>query len=263
MQPMDDMRTASCPKCGTENDPGTIVCRTCGLRFEDEESRIEESIEEARVGEDEPGAANAHEPQPMPQMAPQKAPQMTPQPTPQMEPQMTPHPTPQPPAPQMEMASQPVLQMAPQPALHPTSHPQPGMQPPSVPSDSGIPCSPSDPRVPYAPSMQPPYPPQGMPPVPIHDPYAWPLKPPKHGLAIASLVLGIVGCAFDFMPMVSWIGLCCGIVAIILAGVAKSRGNRTAMSTAGLVLGIVSVGLWVLGLFVLLSMASFMMTYYR
>ena len=64
--------------------------------------------------------------------------------------------------------------------------------------------------------------------------------PPANGLAIASLVCGILSL------------ICCGaftaIPAIICRVIAKSQGNKNAASTAGIICGGVSLALWVLGI---------------
>ncbi len=74
--------------------------------------------------------------------------------------------------------------------------------------------------------------------------------PPANGLAIASLVCGILSL------------VCCGaftaIPAIICGVIAKSQGNKNAASTAGIVCGGISLALWVLGIVlgVVLSMVA-------
>lgn len=63
-------------------------------------------------------------------------------------------------------------------------------------------------------------------------------EPPKmNGLAIASMILGIVslGCCCS-----SYI---CGILAIVFGIVAKSCGNRSGKSTTGIICGAISLGL--------------------
>lgn len=57
-----------------------------------------------------------------------------------------------------------------------------------------------------------------------------------NGLAVASLVLGIVSIVFSFF--LQWLGLIIGIVGIILGVMAKKK-NPTGMATAGLVLSII------------------------
>jgi len=70
------------------------------------------------------------------------------------------------------------------------------------------------------------------------QPYQQPYKPPANGLAIASMVLGIV----SFICY----GIVTGPLAIIFGAVAKSKGNTGKMATAGLVLGIIAFALSVL-----------------
>ena len=58
-----------------------------------------------------------------------------------------------------------------------------------------------------------------------------------NGLAVASLVLGIVAIVFNFIGL-GIVGLILGIVGIVLGVMAKKR-NPTGMATAGLVLSII------------------------
>ena len=72
--------------------------------------------------------------------------------------------------------------------------------------------------------------------------------PPSHNKAVASLVLGIVGLC------------CCGvcsIVALVLAITAKNEGNNESIRTAGFVLGVIGVVLWVVGLVVSMVTGAF------
>ncbi len=61
---------------------------------------------------------------------------------------------------------------------------------------------------------------------------------PGQGMAVASMVLGIVSlfCA----------AIITGILAIIFGGVAKSKGNKSGMATAGIVLGIIGIVLYII-----------------
>ena len=74
-----------------------------------------------------------------------------------------------------------------------------------------------------------------------------PQKQPGHGMAVASLVLGIIGIVL--------IGFVFGILAIIFGSIAKKQGYKGGRATAGLTLGIIALVLWavVIGL---LSMAG-------
>lgn len=58
----------------------------------------------------------------------------------------------------------------------------------------------------------------------------------SNGLAVASLVLGIVSIVFSFF--LQWLGLIIGIVGIVLGVMAKKK-NPSGMATAGLVLSII------------------------
>jgi len=85
----------------------------------------------------------------------------------------------------------------------------------------------------FAAAPRPAYPPQGG--------YAQqPAFVPGKGMAIASMVCGIV----SFFVGI-W-GVILGVLAIVFSVVAKNKGNRSGMATAGLVLGCVGVGISVL-----------------
>lgn len=60
----------------------------------------------------------------------------------------------------------------------------------------------------------------------------------SNGLAIASLVLGLVAIVFSFIGLSIPFGLIIGIVGIILGVMAKKK-NPCGMATAGLVLSII------------------------
>lgn len=68
--------------------------------------------------------------------------------------------------------------------------------------------------------------------------YGYPQPPPRqsNGLAIASLVCGIIGCLF--------FGIILGPLAVIFGAVGLSRANRGAsgkgMAIAGLILGVIA-----------------------
>ena len=66
-------------------------------------------------------------------------------------------------------------------------------------------------------------------------------KTPGLGLAIASMVLGII--SLLCFPYIT------GVLAVIFGAVAKNKGCRSGMATAGIVCGIVGVALWVVMLF--------------
>ena len=66
------------------------------------------------------------------------------------------------------------------------------------------------------------------------------------GIAIASLVLGIVSVVFAFVNV--WIGLITGIVGIVLSVKGRNSQEKKGLATAGLVLSI--IGTVLSGIFV-------------
>lgn len=60
-------------------------------------------------------------------------------------------------------------------------------------------------------------------------------------MGIASLVLGIASIVVG-MFINTWVGVACGVVGIILAAVAKKKGQG-GVATAGLVLSIIGVAI--------------------
>jgi hypothetical protein len=81
-----------------------------------------------------------------------------------------------------------------------------------------------------------------QPPLPPRQTQYQPQTPAGNGLAITSLVLGIIGCVIFCVPFVPWL---LGITAIILGAVAISQagpvGNGKAK--AGLILGVLALAL--------------------
>lgn len=67
-------------------------------------------------------------------------------------------------------------------------------------------------------------------------------KKQSNGLAIASMVLGIVSLILTcILPYVSWV---LAIVGIVLAAIAKKKA-KSGMATAGLVCSIIALAVWV------------------
>lgn len=62
-----------------------------------------------------------------------------------------------------------------------------------------------------------------------------------HGLAVASLVLGIIGIVFWFFGYSSIISIILGIIGIVLAANAKKAGNTEGIRTAGFVLSLITL----------------------
>jgi hypothetical protein len=75
------------------------------------------------------------------------------------------------------------------------------------------------------------------------------VRPRTSGLAIASMVLGILSLVFCWF---TYIGVPVGILAIIFGGIAMSQTGRDptlggrGMAIAGLVCGIIGIAIWVL-----------------
>lgn len=68
-----------------------------------------------------------------------------------------------------------------------------------------------------------------------YNQYQQPANVPGKGFAIASMVLGIL--SFLCFPFIT------GLLGIIFGGVAKSKGYRGGMATAGIVCGVIGVAL--------------------
>ncbi len=92
------------------------------------------------------------------------------------------------------------------------------------------------------PDRTPPPTPGGSPPLPL-PPAS---QPQTDGLAVASLVLGIVGLV---LTITIWIGPVCDVLAIVFGAMARRRLPEGApsrgMATAGFILGIVGLALTV------------------
>lgn len=82
-----------------------------------------------------------------------------------------------------------------------------------------------------------------------YPPYQNNVQDPGKGLAIAALVLGIV--SFFCFPIIT------GVLGIVFGGVAKSKGCRSGMATAGIVCGAVGLGLWFIMLIAGFSIVPF------
>ena len=74
--------------------------------------------------------------------------------------------------------------------------------------------------------------------------YTAPQQPEKTGLAVASLVLGIISVVISCMG----VNIILAVIAIILGAVylSKKQAARRGMAIAGLVLGIVSIAIFIL-----------------
>ena len=74
--------------------------------------------------------------------------------------------------------------------------------------------------------------------------YAPAVKQPGKGFAIAGMVCGICG-----IVICTW-GIILGILGIIFGAVAKNKGFKGGMATAGIVLGCIALAFWVFIIFV-------------
>jgi len=99
------------------------------------------------------------------------------------------------------------------------------------------------------PDRAPPPTPGGPPPLPPLPPASPPAHASPHqtdGLAVASLVLGIVGLV---LTITVWIGPVCDVLAIVFGAMARRRlpegAPNRGMATAGFILGIVGLALTV------------------
>lgn len=75
---------------------------------------------------------------------------------------------------------------------------------------------------------------------------------PSQGMAVASLVLGILGLIGGWIPVVQYFTTLCSLLAIIFGAISRKKAMEekqpTGMATAGLVLGIISLALGVIGI---------------
>ena len=71
-------------------------------------------------------------------------------------------------------------------------------------------------------------------PVPVYQPYPIQFVPQKNGMSLASLILGIAALLIGFFPIFGWAA---DITAIVLGAVSKSKGDKTARATLGIIFG--------------------------
>src|SRR5688500_3882503 len=74
---------------------------------------------------------------------------------------------------------------------------------------------------------------------PGYPPYV-PQESKSNGLAISSLILGIVGLSLAWIPIVNYIAMVLGLIALVLGGIGIFKSHRI-MSIAGAVLGLVAI----------------------
>lgn len=80
-----------------------------------------------------------------------------------------------------------------------------------------------------------------MPNQPYQQPPYGPMQPEGHGLAVGSLVCGIIGLACLLLNTFAFIGSIVAIVGLVLASKAKSKGNNEGIRSAGFVLSLIAV----------------------
>lgn len=75
-----------------------------------------------------------------------------------------------------------------------------------------------------------------------YAPYLPPTRPSHSGMAVAALVLGVVGICFGLVPITFLFAITLGVLALVFGCVARHRG----MGKAGIILGVVAVafGIW-------------------
>lgn len=146
-----------------------------------------------------------------------------------------------------------------------TEIPQPG-QPESTPPAQPYPPQPAYQQpYPAQPAYQQPYPasdqayPQQYPGQPTSLQYGAPVAPSTtNGLAISSLITGIVALLFAFIPFVGVISVLIGAVAVVLGVMAKRKVSEVGgggMATAGIVVG--ALGALIAIIWLVLTIAVF------
>lgn len=79
-------------------------------------------------------------------------------------------------------------------------------------------------------------------------------EPPGNGMAVASVILGIIGAVIGFIPILGVPAIICGILAIVFGAKGWSKANRLpghpdkALAIAGVILGVVAVALGIVGI---------------
>lgn len=88
------------------------------------------------------------------------------------------------------------------------------------------------------------------------------VQSPGNSLAVAGFVCGIVGVAFGLIPWTFWLAWILGILGIVFGAIGRRRAakdpaaGKRSMATAGLVLGVVAIGLGIVGIIVLQTLIN-------
>jgi hypothetical protein len=102
-----------------------------------------------------------------------------------------------------------------------------------------------------------PYPPYGQPNLssaaqgaspmvqPVYVPYPVPTpgSQPGDGVALASLILGIVGVAIGWIPLCGLLALAPAIVGVVLGGLGLKSQHRKWMAIVGIILSVIGIAL--------------------
>jgi hypothetical protein len=104
-------------------------------------------------------------------------------------------------------------------------------------------------------------PPTGLPGVPQFPMQQPPMQPPRNGLGVAALVVGIVGTLFGFLFFMFWLSGPLGVLALIfgivgLGRVRKGQADNKGVAITGIILGGVATVLAVIGLVVTVFMVK-------
>lgn len=79
-----------------------------------------------------------------------------------------------------------------------------------------------------------------------------PVEKPGNGMAVAALVLGVVGAVFGLIPLLFFVAFPLGVLAIVFGIAGRRKAKRGAsgkgMSTAGVILGVVAFALAIAGI---------------
>ena len=208
-----------CKFCGVENNEGAKFCRGCGKPIVPPEEMNNPSFSTEETTE-EVHETPVSEPEPVPEESFASTAPETP----------------------VETVEEPSQEIPVQPAPEPVASAagaapgySDGQQAYQQPYQGGQPY-PGTQGQPYPGNQGQPY--QGGQPYPGTQP-----KPKYSGSSIACMVLGIVSAVFCGTVIV---GIGCGIAALIVFGLARGKGERNGMLTAGLVTGIVGLVLSVI-----------------
>ena len=96
-------------------------------------------------------------------------------------------------------------------------------------------------------------PPQPDQPQPYNGPIYVQAAAPRNGMGVAALVLGLIGLAIALIPILGFIGILLGILALVfgLVGVGRARkgiATNKVMSWFGAVLGVCAIAVGIVGL---------------